>query len=160
MSQEVVGVGCPGHGEQAVTLDNAPAGPGWVRAGGGWTGDGCDGSTLWTMDPNRHQPAPSTLTWVLSPMPGASLCTLAVFVPTQNALGVSQYTVSDGPPAPGRALAVVPVSQAAEAGQWLTLGTFPVSGAPLEITAAPAPGAAGPGHHGAIAASAARARCT
>jgi hypothetical protein len=57
-------------------------------------------------------------------------------------------------------VATVPVWQAAEAGQWLTLGTFPVHGSWLEITTAPVPGAPGPGHHGAVAASTARARCS
>jgi hypothetical protein len=130
-----------------------------MPAGGGWTGNGCDGSTLWTMDPNGNQPAPSTLTWRFSPAAGDARCTLAIFVPAQNALGVSDYSVSIGPKATGHVVAAVPVSQATEAGQWLTLGTFPISGSPLEITMAPVPGASGPGHHGAIAASAARARC-
>lgn len=160
VSLEVVGVGCPGRGGGTVILGNPPRGPGWIPAGGGWTGDGCDGSTLWTMDPNRKQPVPSTLSWNFSPTPWALRCTLAVFVPTQNALGVSEYSVSNGPLAAGQVVAVIPVNQAAEAGHWLTLGTFPVSGSPPEITAAPVPGASGPGHHGAIAASAASARCT
>lgn len=158
-SMKVVGVGCPsGHGDM-VTFDNAPMGPGWMPAGGGWTGDGCDGSTLWTMDPNGNQPVPSTLTWKFSAA-GAARCTLAVFVPTLNALGVSDYSVSVGPPGASRVVAAVPVRQSAEAGQWLTLGTFPLSGPSLEITTAPVPAASGPGHHGAVAASAARAVCT
>jgi hypothetical protein len=152
-------VGCPSHGGETVTFDSAPAGPGWIPAGGGWTGDGCDGSTLWTMDPNGHQPVPSTLTWRFRPA-DAAWCTLAVFVPTINALGVSDYSVSVGPPEASRVVAAVPVSQSAEAGQWLTLGSFPVSGSSLEITTAPLPGASGHGHHGAVAASAARAVCT
>jgi hypothetical protein len=158
-SLEVAGVGCPGDGDDVVTVNNAPTGPGWMPAGGGWTGNGCDGSTLWTMDPNGNQPAPSTLTWRFSPAAGAARCTLSVFVPTQNALGVSDYSVSTGPAATPRIVAAFGISQAHEAGQWLTLGTFPVSGSPLEITTAPLPGASGPGHHGAIAASAASARC-
>jgi hypothetical protein len=152
-------VGCPSDGEDAVTLDNALTGPGWMPAGGGWTGNGCDGSTLWTMDPNDKS-APSALTWRFSPAAGATSCTLAVFVPTQNALGVSDYWVSSDPAGTDQVVTMVPVSQAANAGQWLTLGTFPVSGSPLEITTAPVPGSSGPGHHGAIAASAASARCT
>jgi hypothetical protein len=130
-----------------------------MTAGGGWTGDGCDGSTLWTMDPNGNQPVPSTLTWRFSPT-GAARCTLAVFVPTLNALGVSDYSVSVGPPGASQVVTTVPVRQSAEAGQWLTLGTFPLSGPSLEITTAPMPAAPGPGHHGAVAASAARAVCT
>jgi hypothetical protein len=155
----VAGVGCPADGDDAITVNNAPTGPGWMPAGGGWTGDGCDGSALWTMDPNGNQPAPSTLTWTFTPPAGAARCTLAVFVPTQNALGMSDYSVSMGAAATAKVVAAVAVSQAPEAGQWLTLGTFPVSGSPLEITTAPAPAASGPGHHGAIAASAARALC-
>lgn len=158
-SLEVAGVGCPGGGEAAVTVDDAPKGPGWMSAGGGWTGNGCDGSTLWTMDPNG-KPGPSSLTWIFSPVAGTARCTLAVFIPTQNALGVSDYSVSIGPMGTGQVVAAVPVSQAAKAGQWLMLGTFTVSGSSVEITTAPVPGASGPGHHGAIAASAASARCT
>lgn len=163
-SPKVVGVGCPADGTDSVTFDNAPAGPGWMPAGGGWTGNGCDGSTLWTMDPHGHQPAPSTMTWRFSPA-GAARCTLAVFVPTQNALGVSDYSVSVGPTTASRVVAAVAVRQSTAAGRWLTLGVFPASGFPLVITAAPGPGSSGPGssgpgHHGAIAASAARALCT
>jgi hypothetical protein len=128
-----------------------------MPAGGGWTGNGCDGSTLWTMDPSGKAD-PSTLTWRFRPAPGIKRCTLGVFVPTQNAQGVIDYSVSIGPKHSGQVLAVR-VSQADKAGQWVTLGTFPVSGSPLEITAAPVPDAAGPGHHGAIAASAASASC-
>jgi hypothetical protein len=155
---EVVGVGCPSDGDDTITLDNASTSPGWMPAGGGWTGNGCDGSTLWTMDPNGG-PAPSTLTWRFSPAAGATWCALAVFVPTQNALGVSDYWVSTDPAGIGHVVATVPVSQAANDGQWLRLGTFPAHGSPLEITTAPVPGASGPGHHGAVAASAASARC-
>jgi hypothetical protein len=152
-------VGCPSDGEDAVTVDNAPTGPGWMPGGGGWTGDGCDGSTLWTLDPNGNQPVPSTLTWRFSPPAGAARCTLAVFVPTQNALGVSDYSVSVGPAATAQVVDTILVSQATTAGQWLTLGTFPVPGSRLEITTTPVPGASGPGHHGAVAASTARANC-
>lgn len=159
-SLEVAGVGCPADGGQTFTLDSAPIGPGWNRAGGGWTGNGCDGSTLWTMDPNGNQPIPSTLTWSFTLRPGASRCTLAVFIPTQNARGTSDYTVVNGPLATGHFLATFLVSQAAKAGQWFKLGTFPVSGSSLEITAIPVPGVSGLGHYGAIAASAASASCT
>jgi hypothetical protein len=158
-SMKVLGVGCPSDHGDTVTFDNAPMGPGWMPAGGGWTGNGCDGSTLWTMDPNGKQRVPSTLTWRFSAA-GAARCTLAVFVPTLNALGVSDYSVSVGPPGASQVVAAVPVRQSAEAGQWLTLGTFPLSGPSLEITTAPTPAAPGPGHHGAVAASAARAVCT
>jgi hypothetical protein len=152
-----VGVGCPNNGEHAVTLNNAPNGPGWMPAGG-WAGNGCDGSTLWTMDPSG-KPTTSTLTWRFSPGAGTR-CALAVFVPTQNALGVSDYSVSTDPTGTDQIIAAVPVSPAANAGQWVTLGSFRGSGSPLEITMAPVPGASGPGHHGAIAASKARAACT
>lgn len=130
-----------------------------MPAGDGWTGDGCDGSTLWTMDPNGKQPVASTLTWTFS-LSGASWCTLAVFVPSANAQGVSDYSVAVGTQAASRVVADVPVKQSDLAGQWLTLGSFPVSGPSLEITTAPEPGASEHGHHGAIAASAARAVCT
>jgi hypothetical protein len=54
-SPQIVGVGCPGSAG-AVTVNDAQKGPGWRPAGGGWTGNGCDGSTVWTMDPNGKQP--------------------------------------------------------------------------------------------------------
>jgi len=154
---DVAGVGCPSSGDVTVIPDNAPAGPGWGFAGGGWTGNGCDGSTLWTMDPNGNQSAPSILTWRFVPAPGTTRCTLAVFIPTQNALGVSDYSVSVGA---HEVVYAVLVRQGPAAGHWLTLGTFTASGGSLEITTAPVPSASARGHHSAIAASAASASCT
>jgi hypothetical protein len=151
----VTGPGCAYDG---VVLTSAPATPGWQLAGGGWTGDGCDGIAAWTTDPDGH-PAPSTVTWTFS-LAGASSCTVAVFIPTRNALGLTEYSVFTGPPASGQAAAAVLISQADMAGQWLTLGTFGVTGRWLEVTATPVAGASRPGHHGTIAASAASALCT
>ena len=168
--REVAGVGCPQH---SVTFADAPTGPGWTASDGGWSGDGCDGSAVWTMDPNGNQPVPSALTWKFGLAAGVSHCTLAVFVPTVNALGVGEYAVSTG----AAATVSVAVSQAAAAGQWVTLGSYPVRGSSLQIQVAPAVGAAptgepgpgahghghiagqGPGHNSAIAASAAMAAC-
>jgi hypothetical protein len=168
----VAGIGCP---EGDVILTSAPAGPGWIASDGGWTGNGCDGSTVWTMDPNGKQPVPSAVTWKFGLSAGVSHCTVAVFVPTRNALGVGEYAVFADGTATGPDTASVAVSQAAAAGQWVTLGSYPVRGTSLEIQVAPAPGAPGdpgpgargrnhgaglgPGHNAAIAASAARAAC-
>jgi hypothetical protein len=154
-----------------VLLDAATKGPGWTPAGGGWTGDGCDGSSVWTMDPNGNQAIPSALTWFFTPAPAVSRCTLAVFVPTQNALGEGEYAISS----PDASLGTVDVGQAAAAGQWVTLGTYPATGplyiqfipAVTTLTAAiPGPGnphgqahQAPPGHNSAVAASAASATC-
>jgi hypothetical protein len=123
------------------------------------------------MDPNGNQPVPSSLTWKFGLAAGVSHCTLAVFVPTLNALGVGEYAVSTG----ATATVSVAVSQAAVAGQWVTLGSYPVRGSSLQIQLAPAPGRTGepgpgahgrghatgqsPGHNSAIAASAAQASC-
>ena len=166
----MAGVGCPQH---SVTFADAPTGPGWTASDGGWSGDGCDGSAVWTMDPNGNQPVPSALTWTFGLAAGVSHCTLAVFVPTVNALGVGEYAVSTG----AASTVSVAVSQAAAAGRWLTLGSYPVRGSSLQIQVAPAVGAAptgepgpgahghghiagqGPGHNSAIAASAAMAAC-
>lgn len=169
---EVTGIGCP---RDSVLLASAPAGPGWTASDGGWTGNGCDGSTVWTMDPNGNQPVSSVLTWKFGLSAGVSHCTVAVFVPTRNALGVGEYAVFAGDTATGSDIASVAVSQAAAAGQWVTLGSYPVRGTSLEVQVAPAagtpgdpgPGAygrdhdtgQGPGHNAAIAASAARAAC-
>jgi hypothetical protein len=169
---EVAGIGCP---QGNVVVANAPTGPGWTASDGGWTGDGCDGSAVWTMDPNGKQPVPSTLTWQFGLTAGVSHCTLAVFVPTRKALGVGQYAVFAGPGTTAADIALVAINQAAAAGQWVTLGSYPVQGTWLEIQVAPAAGTAGtpdPGDHGhkhdkgkghgqdsAIAASAARAAC-
>ena len=169
---EVAGIGCP---QGNVVVANAPTGPGWTASDGGWTGDGCDGSAVWTADPNGKQPVPSTLTWKFGLTAGVSHCTLAVFVPSRNALGVGQYAVFTDAGTAVADIALVAVSQAAVAGQWVTLGSYPVRGTSLEIQVAPAAGtkgAPGPGAHGrnhvtgqgpgqnsAIAASAARAAC-
>jgi transcriptional regulator with XRE-family HTH domain len=158
---EVTGYGCPQGAGAGLTLDAAATGPGWTPAGGGWTGNGCDGASVWTMDPNGG--TPSMLTWSFTPG-SARTCTLAVFVPAQNALGVADYTISSGP----ALLDATTVDQSTDTGQWVTLGTYSVSASPVEIQLSPDPAtlaAAGPGpghghgHNSAIAASAASATC-
>jgi transcriptional regulator with XRE-family HTH domain len=173
---EIAGVGCPNSQRDGVNLDAASRGPGWTAEGGGWTGNGCDGSAVWTMDPNGNQASPSALTWFFDPGAGVSDCTLAIFVPTQNALGMGDYAIYNGT----RNLGAVSVDQAASAGQWVRLGSYPATGTSLEIQFVPAiatltasgPGPKGngpgrparaghlaPGHNAAVAASAASANC-
>jgi hypothetical protein len=87
-----------------------------------------------------------------------------VWVPTQNALGVAGYAIYDGNPATSASMGTISVTQAGNAGQWVTLGRYPVSGSSLEIRVAPATGTGqgtgqAPGHNSAIAASAASAHC-
>jgi hypothetical protein len=112
------------------------------------------------MNPNGKQPVSSTLTWLFAPSAQATSCTVAVFVPAQNALGVADYAVSTGT----RNLATVAVDQASAAGQWVTLGRYQVNGSALDIQISPdvpTLTAAGNrhGHNSAIAASAASAAC-
>jgi len=173
---EIAGVGCPNGPSDGVNLDAASSGPGWTAAVGGWTGNGCDGSAVWTMDPNGNQANPSALTWFFDPGARVSHCTLAVFVPTQNALGMGDYAIYNGT----TSLGAVSVDQAANAGQWVRLGSYPATGTALEIEFKPAiatltasgPGPRGngpgrsapaghlaPGHNAAVAASAASANC-
>lgn len=123
MGTEVAGPGCPGSQNDGVSLTAASTGPGWATAGGGWSGNGCDGSSVWTMDPD-DQASPSTLSWFFSPSMQASACRLAVFVPSQNALGVASYQITAG----SASLGTVSVDQAGSAGQWVTLGSYPASG--------------------------------
>jgi hypothetical protein len=171
----VAGVGCPASQDNGVTLTTARPGPPWTAAQGGWAGNGCDGASVWTMNPAGKQPSPSTLTWWFGALPGASRCTLSVYVPTQNALGQAGYAVLAGS---GGTLGTVTVDQAAEAGYWVVLGTFPAASSGYqiqlmpevtELTAAgpaakgpgkPAPKPVRPGHNSAIAASAASAACS
>ena len=179
---EIAGVGCPNSPGDGVSLDEAARGPGWTAAAGGWTGNGCNGSAVWTMDPNASQAIPSALTWFFDPGTGASHCTLAVFVPTRNALGMGDYAIGDGT----TSLGAVSVDQAANEGQWVTLGSYPVTGISLQIQLMPAtatltasgpgpkgrgpgksppagpvpPGHLPPGHNAAVAASAASATCS
>jgi hypothetical protein len=186
MGTEVAGVGCPSSHNDGISLAGASTGPGWTTAGGGWTGNGCDGSSVWTMDPNGT--SPSTLSWFFSPSMQASSCRLAVFVPSQNALGVGNYQISAGP----TSLGSVSIDQAGSEGEWVPLGSYPVTGSMLTVQlqpgtatltaatggsggngngnggkghggsgggqATPSPSAAA-GHNAAVAASAARARC-
>jgi Helix-turn-helix domain len=172
---QVTGVGCPASQDNGVTLTAATPGPPWTAAQGGWAGNGCDGTSVWTMNPAGKQPSPSTLTWRFGALPGVSRCTLSVYVPTQNALGQAGYAVSTGL---GDSLSTVTVDQAADAGQWVVLGTFPAASSGYQIhlmpdlteltAAGPAakgpgkPGAkpASPGHNSAIAASAAATTCS
>ena len=131
MGTEVAGVGCPGSENDGVSLAAASTGPGWTTAGGGWSGNGCDGSSVWTMDPNGT--SPSTLTWFFYPSMRASACRLAVFVPSQNALGVGSYQITAGP----ASLGTVSVDQAGSAGQWVTLGSYPATGGMLTVQLQP-----------------------
>jgi hypothetical protein len=129
---EVAGIGCPDGVGRDVSLDAAIVGLGWLPGGGGWTGDGCDGASAWT-EGAPSPTGPSTLTWAFHPQPGASRCTLTVYVPTENALGEGDYAIATS----SGTLAVVPVDQAASSGQWITLGTYPVSGPAIVIQLAP-----------------------
>jgi transcriptional regulator with XRE-family HTH domain len=174
---EIAGVGCPDSPGDGVNLDDAASGPGWTAAAGGWTGNGCNGSAVWTMDPDPSQASPSALTWFFDPGAGASHCTLAVFVPTRNALGMGDYAIYNGTTSFG----VVSVDQAASEGQWVRLGSYPATGTSLQIQFMPATAtltASGPGpkgrghgktpparhlprgHNAAVAASAASATCS
>ena len=130
---EVAGVGCPDRQGDGVSLAAATTGAGWTAGGGGWTGNGCDGSSVWTMDPAGHQPSPSTLTWFFHPAPRASVCRLDVFVPTQHAHGVASYEITEG----AVDLGTVAVAQAASACQWVPLGSYPVAGGLLDIQLLP-----------------------
>jgi Helix-turn-helix domain len=151
---EVTGYGCPDNPRSGVSLDSAAAGPGWNVAGGGWTGNGCNGSSIWTMNPSGL--GPSAMTWRFTPG-NTTACTLAVFIPAENALGLASYAIGSGPgPA---SLASLTVDQATVAGQWVRLGRFPVSGPTIQIQLS-GPLAAIRGHNSAIAASAASARCS
>jgi hypothetical protein len=145
---EIAGVGCPNSPRAGVNLDDAASGPGWTAEAGGWTGNGCTGRAVWTMDPNASQAIPSALAWFFDPGAGASHCTLAVFVPTRNALGMVDYAVYNGTTSFG----AVSVDQAANEGQWVTLGRYPVTGTLLHIQFMPATAtltAAGPEPQGA-----------
>jgi hypothetical protein len=171
----VAGVGCPASQDHGVTLTAARPGPPWTSAQGGWTGDGCDGASVWTMNPAGKQPSPSTLTWSFGALSGVSRCTLSVYVPTQNALGQAGYAVSTGY---GSSLAAVTIDQSANAGRWVILGTFPAAGSGYQIQLMPevaeltaagpaakgpgmsAPKPVPPGHNSAIAASAAAVTCS
>jgi hypothetical protein len=172
--RQVIGLGCPAGPGSGVTPTAATNGPPWTAAQGGWTGDGCDGASVWTMNP-AGKPAPSTLTWWFGAPAGAASCTLSVYVPTQNALGQASYAVSAGS---GASLGTVTIDQSLDAGAWVVLGTFPAAGSGYQVQLTPAvteltaagPAAKGPGgsaakpappgHNSAIAASAAAATCS
>ena len=157
---QVTGFGCPQGPGDGVIVNSSAMGPGWAVAGAGWTGNGCDGGSVWTMNPNGNQPVPSNLTWFFVPPAKAASCTIAVFVPAQNALGLADYAISEGT----ANITTVAVDQAPAAGQWVTLGKYQVNGPPLDIQVSPDPttltaSGEGRGHTSAIAASAARATC-
>jgi hypothetical protein len=131
MGPEVAGVGCPSSPHDGISLAGAGTGPGWATAGGGWTGNGCDGSSVWTMDPNGA--SPSTLSWFFYPSMQASSCRLAVFVPSQNALGVGNYQISAG----SASLGSVSIDQAGSEGEWVPLGRYPATGGMLTVRLLP-----------------------
>ncbi|HEY4464227.1 MAG TPA: helix-turn-helix domain-containing protein [Streptosporangiaceae bacterium] len=173
---QVAGTGCPDNQGDGFSLAGGPPGPGWADAGGGWTGNGCDGAAVWTHATPGGPGTANSFTWNFSPAGGVSHCTLAVFIPGANADGVAVYTVYAGTLAPGSGEGTVSVDQAANAGQWAALGSYPVAGGPVFVQLTPAapvpgppghggpggPGRAGhgPGDNSAIAASAASAVCS
>jgi Helix-turn-helix domain len=169
--RDVAGVGCPGGRGDGVTLDAATPGPPWSAAGGGWTGDGCNGASVWTAVPPGKHPKASTLTWFIGGTADGAQCTLSVFVPAQNALGEASYLVSGG----SSALGAVTIDQTANAGRWVELGSYRGASSGYEIQLMPqtttltAAGPAGPGGkpappapHGrdSVAASAAAMTCS
>lgn len=133
MGAEVAGVGCPNSPNDGISLADASTGPGWTTAGGGWAGNGCDGSSVWTMDPNGNQASPSTLTWFFYPSMQASSCRLSVFVPSRNALGVGTYQVSAG----SASLGGMSIDQAGSQGEWVSLGSYPAAGGMLTVQLLP-----------------------
>jgi len=103
------------------------------------------------MDPKREPGHPVDTDWFFRPRAGVAHGSLAVFVPAQNALGVSDHAVYAGDPATSVSIGTIPVSQAAGAGQWVTLGSYPVSGTLPEIQGPGSPGHGnghGPGRTG------------
>jgi Helix-turn-helix domain len=175
---QIAGVGCPAGQGNGITFTAAKPGPPWTAAQGGWADNGCDGASVWTVNPAGKQAAPSALTWSFGALSGVSRCTLSVYVPTQNAFGRASYTITAGT---GASLGTVIIDQAAEAGYWVVLGTFPAasSGFQIQLTpevteltaagpAAQGPGMpparparpAPPGRNSAIAASAAATSCS
>lgn len=114
------------------------------------------------MDPSGKQTASSALTWFFTPASADTHCRLAVFVPAQNAAGIAFYSISMG----STSLGTVPMDQAADTGQWITLGTYQLTGSPVQIQISPdvatltsSGGGKGKGHDASIAASAASAVC-
>jgi hypothetical protein len=154
---QITGIGCPGRLGHGITLDATLIGFGWATAGGGWTGNGCNGSSAWTVG-TYSLTGPSTLTWAFSPAAGTSHCTLAVYVPSQNATGDAQYTIAGS----SGTLATVLVNQAPSAGRWVTLGTYPVAGPAMTVRFGPAPSTLATWLEGffPVAASTARATCS
>ena len=140
----VAGVGCPDNQDDGFDLAGGPPGPGWTDTAGGWAGNGCDGAAVWTQATPGGPGTANSFTWFFHPGPGASACTLAVFVPTMDANGTGDYTVYAGAVA-GTGERTVPVDQATSAGQWVTLGRFPASATPLLVQLTPASPAASTG---------------
>lgn len=149
--RDVAGAGCPASADDGFTLVAVKPGPPWMPAPGGANGDGCDGTSVWTVGAADAGPIPPTFTWFFrGPV---SPCTLSVFVPAQDALGFARYAVSTG----SRQLRVVTVDQAAEAGRWVVLGSF--ADPDHEIGLTPAAPRGQPARDPAIAASAAAMTC-
>jgi hypothetical protein len=132
---QVTGVGCPASQQGGVTLTPGRPGPPWTGAQGGWAGDGCDGASVRAVSPPGKQSGPAALTWWFRALSGVSRCTLSVYVPTQNALGQAGYAVATGS---GSGLSTVTIDQAADAGHWVVLGTFPAASSGYQVRLTPA----------------------
>jgi hypothetical protein len=133
---EIAGIGCPDGLGRDVTQNASVIGPGWIGTDGGWTGNGCDGSSEWTVGILGDLTGPSTLTWAFHPATGTSRCTLAVYVPEQDALGEGEYAISGATGVLGNVL----VNQAAAVGQWFALGTYRVAGSSMTVQLTPQSG--------------------
>jgi hypothetical protein len=121
VDREVAGVGCPHGRGDGVALVAAKPGPPWIPAEGGWTGDGCDGRSVWTLDPAGDGPLSRTFTWFFHDEAIVSRCTVSVFVPGRGPLGRASYVVFGRS---GGLLGTLTVDQPAKAGQWIVLGSF------------------------------------
>ena len=84
------------------------------------------------MDPNGNQTSPSTLAWFFHPPRRLrrAVWTCSA-VPERARRG--QHEITDG----AVSLGSVSVDQAASAGQWVALGSYPVAGGMLDIRLLP-----------------------
>ena len=122
----ITGPGCPPDTDGAqVDVDK-----GWTLADGGWTGGGCNGTSVMTALSNSATWWNLTVGWAFEPHGSSTpaTCELSVYIPdSPDASGTATYVVlgkniDNLPPLPD--LTRRQVQQAGHRGSWVSLGTF------------------------------------
>lgn len=126
----VAGPGCGGSTSMQLNGWYDKGQEGWRRNSGGYTGDGCGGGfSSVPMSGDANDDKSNSVVWTFTTGPVTTgTCNLSVFVPDGDIKAVggapTYYTVQDRS---------FEVNQVAHRGQWVSAGTFPLSGGRIAV---------------------------